>query len=160
MKRAISFASTLLALSLLVGCPSEPPKSTGQGTASGTASGAASATAPASGTASSTTGVLPPRGNAFVGKGMYVTATSVELPRFKTMIAELKAAGGNMIILDAKDEDGIVSWHSTVPLVKEMKADHDGPCPDLKERIAYAHSQGIHVAARVCCFHDPIEAKA
>lgn len=162
MKRAISFASTLLALCLLASCANETPKSTG-GTASGAAnpaSGAASATAPASGTASNTTSVLPTRGKPFVGKGMYVTATSVELPRFKTMIAELKAAGGNMIIFDAKDEGGIVSWPSKVPLVKQMHADKEGPIPDLKAKIAYAHSQGIHVAARVCCFHDPIEAKA
>jgi hypothetical protein len=93
---------------------------------------------------------------AFVAKGMYVTATSMALPRFKTMLAELKGAGGNSIVFDAKDEDGIVSWPASVPLAKAIGAFKEGPLRDLKSKVAYAHAQGIHVIGRICCFHDPI----
>jgi hypothetical protein len=132
----------------------------------GAASGAVDA-ASISGAASGTSGAAEgsnedgtaKRGTPFVARGIYMTATSVELPRFKTMIAELKAAGGNTIVFDAKDEDGVVQYRSKLPEVRQINADHDGPIRDLKAKIDYAHSQGIHVAGRVCCFHDPILAK-
>ena len=96
----------------------------------------------------------------FEAKGMYVTSTSVELPRFKTMIADLKAAGGNTIVFDAKDEWGIVFYDTKVPLAETIKADKDRVIKDLKAKVDYAHSQGIHVAGRVVVFQDPILAKA
>lgn len=95
----------------------------------------------------------------FVARGIYMTATSMQIDRFYTLVDGLKKAGGNTVIFDAKDEDGIVSYKSNVPLAKEIGASDHGPLRDLKKRVDYLHANGIHVAGRICLFHDPILAK-
>lgn len=169
MKHVHIALSSLVALSLLAGCASEDkPKQTdglapqtnksavlahGTPNEAGAAQNAVSAAAPAG-------MLITPKPRDFEAKGMYVTSTSVELPRFKTLIASLKAAGGNTIVFDAKNEAGIVKYDSKVPLAETIKADKDRVIRDLKAKVAYAHSQGIHVAGRVVVFQDPILAKA
>lgn len=159
MKHAFSAVSSLLVLSLLIGgCSPEDTPSPTEG--SQEATGAAQPESAASKTVQAAAPTRPGKDKTFEAKGMYVTATSVALPRFKTMIADLKAAGGNTIVFDAKNEWGVVQYPSEVPLAKQINASKDGPIKDLKGRLAYAHEQGIHVVARIVTFQDPILAKA
>ncbi|MEB3285443.1 MAG: putative glycoside hydrolase [Candidatus Sericytochromatia bacterium] len=92
-------------------------------------------------------------------RGIYITATSMVLPRYQTLMKGLKASGGNLLVFDAKDEGGIISWKTEVPLAKTLGASKDGPIRDLKAKVAEAHAQGVYVAGRVVCFHDPILAR-
>jgi hypothetical protein len=185
MQRHITSKISVAVIALLLaGCPSgkeQNATTSSSDAASGaavttqtSATGGASIVPGASGTeattgnaaASGAVNVAPagalftPRPRNFAAKGIYMTATSVEIARWKPMLQKLKASGGNMILFDAKDEDGIVQWHSKVPLVKAMHADKEAPIQDLMKKIKEAHAMGIHVAGRVCCFHDPILAKA
>lgn len=95
----------------------------------------------------------------FEAKGIYMTATSMQIDRFYKLVDGLQKAGGNTVVFDAKDEDGIVSYKSNVPLAKQIGASEQGPLRDLKKRVDYLHSKGIHVVGRICLFHDPILAK-
>lgn len=95
----------------------------------------------------------------FDARGIYVTATTMQLSRLDTLVKGLKQVGGNTVVFDAKDEDGIVSYRSNVPLVREIGADREGPIRDLKARVRSLHERGIHVAGRICLFHDPILAR-
>lgn len=95
----------------------------------------------------------------FEAKGIYLTATSMQIDRFYKLVDGLKAVGGNTVVFDAKDEDGIVSYQSNVSLAKEIGAAKEGPIRDLKKRVDYLHSKGFHVAGRICLFHDPILAR-
>lgn len=172
MKPVFATLSALLALSVIAGCAPETKSSTSTNSEAQTnkqsvlahdsSTTNASTTSAAGGQdAAAATQMVKGKPKDFEGKGAYFTATSVELPRFKTMLAAMKAAGGNMIVFDGKDEDGIVSWKSNVPLAKKINAFKEGPIQgDLKAKVELAHKYGIHVAARVCCFHDPILAKA
>jgi hypothetical protein len=154
---------TLLTASLLSACAeNQRTEEAGAESASpgAQASGAATTTAAASGAPA----VTPVPGHTpivkgFEGRGVYFTATTMVLPRYQTMMKALKAAGGNMFVFDAKDEGGIVSWKSQVPLAKAIKADAEGPIRDLKAKVDEAHKLGIHVAGRIVCFNDPILAK-
>ena len=170
MQRNLTSQVSILALaSILAGCPSSEdprnatssPGTTAAAGASGAASVVPGATAAATASGAAPVGALfTPRPRTFEAKGVYFTATSVEMSsRWKPWLKALKAAGGNMVLFDAKDEDGIVQWQSKVPLSKEMGASKEGPIRDLKAKIKEAHDMGIHVAGRVCCFHDPILAK-
>jgi hypothetical protein len=175
MKHVHTTLSSLVALSLLVGgcAPSDKSsKSTdpqaptnksdvlAHGTPNEAPKDAAAQAAAATAEAAPAEGTVKRKPRNFEAKGMYVTSTSVELPRFKTMIADMKAAGGNTIVFDAKDEWGIVFYDTKVPLAEKIKADKDRVIKDLKAKVAYAHSQGVHVAGRVVVFQDPILAKA
>ena len=95
----------------------------------------------------------------FDARGIYVTATSMQLSRLDRLVTGLRQVGGNTVVFDAKDEDGIVSYRSKVPLVREIGADREGPIRDLKAKVRSLHDRGIHVAGRICLFHDPILAR-
>lgn len=147
----------VVTLALLAACnqakQEDAPAATG-----GSAAPAAAAATP-SAAASPTAPGRSPVPKTFEGRGVYFTATTMVLPRYQTMMKQLKAAGGNMFVFDAKDEGGIVSWKSQVPLAKAIKADAEGPIRDLKAKVDEAHKLGIHVAGRIVCFNDPILAK-
>lgn len=96
----------------------------------------------------------------FEAKGIYMTATSIQIDRFHTMTDNLVKSGGNTVVFDVKNEDGIVSYQSQVPMVKQIGADKNGPIRDLKSRVKEMHDKGIHVAGRIVLFKDPILAKA
>jgi hypothetical protein len=96
----------------------------------------------------------------FEAKGIYMTATSIQIDRFHTMTDALVKSGGNTVVFDVKNEDGIVSYKSQVPMVKQIGADKEGPIQDLKTRVKQMHDKGIHVAGRIVLFKDPILAKA
>ncbi|MEB3197205.1 MAG: putative glycoside hydrolase [Candidatus Sericytochromatia bacterium] len=154
--------SLLVVASLLVGCA--PKASDGEASGANAATTAPATTAPRTASASPASsepsaGAVAPRAKNFEARGIYITATSMVLPRYVPMLKALKAAGGNTIVFDGKDEGGIVSWQSQVPLAKAIGASKEGPIRDLKAKVAEAHKLGIHVAGRVVCFHDPILAK-
>lgn len=162
MKHALHIVSPLVVASLLLaGCAPESKSQSAQGASSAaqaaeTRTDAAKPAAPAEAPAKPAKVGKPKN---FEAKGMYVTATSMALPRYKDLIAGIKGAGGNTIVFDAKDEWGLVMYNSKLPLVKQMKADREAPIKNLKEKVDYAHQHGIHVAARIVCNQDPILAK-
>ncbi len=95
----------------------------------------------------------------FDARGIYVTATTMQISRLDRLVTALRQVGGNTVVFDAKDEDGIVSYRSSVPLVRQIDADREGPIRDLKAKVMALHERGIHVAGRICLFHDPILAR-
>lgn len=100
------------------------------------------------------------KSKSFEAKGIYMTATSIQIDRFHTMTDALVKSGGNTVVFDVKNEDGIVSYKSQVPMVKTIGADKEGPIRDLATRVKQMHDKGIHVAGRIVLFKDPILAKA
>lgn len=102
----------------------------------------------------------PSKPKTFEARGIYMTATSIQIDRFHTMTDALVKAGGNTVVFDVKNEDGIVSYKSNVPMVKQIGADKEGPIQDLRTRVKQMHDKGIHVAGRIVLFKDPILAKA
>jgi hypothetical protein len=159
--------ASLLTLALLGACASQAADKTSSPAPTGSAAAASSSLAPASNPAPSGApgaSASPARERSArareEARGIYITATSMVLPRYADMLKALKASGGNLVVFDAKDEGGIVSWKSKVPLAKAIKADAEGPIRDLKAKVDQAHKAGVRVAGRVVCFHDPILARA
>lgn len=159
------FATIVVASALLAACNQAkqgdaPPATGATATAGATGAPATSGSgAPLTTLAASPAPTRSPVPKTFEGRGVYLTATTMVLPRYQTHLKALKAAGGNMFVFDAKDEGGIVSWKSKVPLAKAIKADAEGPIRDLKAKVDEAHKLGVHVAGRIVCFNDPILAK-
>lgn len=110
-------------------------------------------------TSVATPSVAAQKTKTFEARGIYLTATSMQIDRFYKLVDGLKKSGGNTVVFDGKNEDGIVSYPTNVPLAKEVGASKEGPLRDIKKRIDYLHANGIHVVSRICLFHDPILAK-
>jgi hypothetical protein len=70
-------------------------------------------------------------------------------------IEKLAARKLNAVVLDAKDYMGTVNYPTQAKLAVDTGAAKDPPIPDFFRAIRFAHAKGIHVIARIPCFHDP-----
>jgi hypothetical protein len=93
-------------------------------------------------------------------KGVYVRGSTAATPLFMGLLDRMAARGMNLIVLDAKDYDGLVTYHSQIPLVVESGAAKDAPVRDMARTVRFAHAKGIRVAMRVSCFEDEYMTKA
>jgi len=95
----------------------------------------------------------------FNARGIYVTGNTAGAERILTLAKKLKSFGGNTIIFDAKDIDGVVTYKSSVRLAKEIGATKKSQIRDISKLIYLLHKNGIHVTARIALFCDIILAK-
>ena len=95
----------------------------------------------------------------FNAKGIYITGNTAGTERILTLAKKLKSFGGNTIIFDAKDVDGIVTYKSSVPLAKKIGATRKSQIRDISKMIYLLHREDIHVVARIALFCDVILAK-
>jgi hypothetical protein len=87
-------------------------------------------------------------------RGVYVRGSTAATPLFMGLLERMAARGMNLIVLDAKDYDGLVTYRSQIPLVLESGAAKDAPIRDMARTVRFAHEKGIRVAMRVSCFED------
>jgi hypothetical protein len=93
-------------------------------------------------------------------RGVYVRGSTAATPLFMALLERMAARGMNLIVLDAKDYDGLVTYRSQIPLVIESGAAKDAPVRDMARTVRFAHAKGIRVAMRVSCFEDEYMARA
>jgi hypothetical protein len=93
-------------------------------------------------------------------RGVYVRGSTAATPLFMALLDRMAARGMNVIVLDAKDYDGLVTYPSKIPLVVETGAAKDAPIRDMARTVRFAHAKGIRVAMRVSCFEDEFMTKA
>ena len=93
-------------------------------------------------------------------RGLYVRGGTAGGTLFMPLLARMAERGMNMIVLDAKDYDGLVTYRSKVPLAVETGATKGAPIRDMARTVRFAHAQGIRVAMRISCFEDEFIAHA
>jgi peptidoglycan/xylan/chitin deacetylase (PgdA/CDA1 family) len=102
---------------------------------------------------------IVPREKTFEAKGIYVTGTIAGSGEVWDLVKDLKAHGGNTVVFDAKDMNGVITYKTQVPLAKEIKAYKGDMIQDLPKFIERLHAEGIHAVARVAQFHDALLAQ-
>ena len=95
----------------------------------------------------------------FNAKGIYITGNTAGIERILILAKKLKSFGGNTIVFDAKDVDGIVTYKSSVRLAKTIGATRKSQIRDISKMIYLLHREDIHVVARIALFCDIILAK-
>ncbi len=95
----------------------------------------------------------------FNAKGIYITGNTAGTESILTLAKKLKSLGGNTIVFDVKDVDGVVTYKSSVSLAKEIGATRKSQIKDISKMIYLLHRDGIHVVARIALFCDEILAK-
>jgi hypothetical protein len=93
-------------------------------------------------------------------RGVYVRGGTAGGTLFLPLLDRMAERGMNMIVLDAKDYDGWVTYKSKVPLAVETGATKGAPIRDMARTVRFAHAKGIRVAMRVSCFEDEFIAHA
>lgn len=83
--------------------------------------------------------------------GRYLTADQITAENLRSAAAQVKAAGGDMLVLQMKPASGQLSWKSAVELADEIDA--NGTL-ELAETISELQADGVRFGAAVSCLAD------
>lgn len=93
-------------------------------------------------------------------KGLYMTGYIAGGDKsFHDLLAYMKSSGLNAVVIDVKDDDGLVTFAVDVPAVKESGANKTVKVADMPGRIKELHDNGIYVIGRIVTFVDPVMAR-
>lgn len=107
--------------------------------------------------ASSPSPLLPPHVDV---RGLYMTGyTAGDDARFQELLEFIERKGLNAVVIDAKDDDGRVSWRTQVPLARAIGAGSD-KIRDPAARLGELKRRGIYAIARVVVYADPLLASS
>jgi hypothetical protein len=87
--------------------------------------------------------------------GIYSTSWIAGSKRMEELISFIKATKMNAIVIDIKDDTGMLSYPSTVPLAQEIGATSKR-IANLKELVARLKQENIYPIARQVVFKDPL----
>ena len=93
----------------------------------------------------------------FSARAVHITgpAAGGELARFIQMAKDTEL---NALMIDLKDEKGLVYYNTQNPTAIDIGADFGSY--NLSETVARAHAEGLYVIGRLVLFNDPIAAAA
>jgi hypothetical protein len=87
----------------------------------------------------------------FEMRGIYLTGYTAGSDKGLELIRRWRAAGGNAVVFDIKDFDGLVDVPFKHPLACEQK---HLPIRNLPKLVSFLHSQGLHAIVRIAVFRD------
>lgn len=86
----------------------------------------------------------------FEVRAIYLTGVMAGSEHGERIIRHWREVGGNAVVFDIKDSDGIVNIAFDHPLATGQKH----YIPDLPKFVRFVHSQNMHAIARVAIFRD------
>jgi hypothetical protein len=93
-------------------------------------------------------------------RGLYIRGGTAQSSLYTAVLSRMQKRNLNLIVLDAKDYDGLLTYKSKVQLAIDSGATKSAPIRNLERTIRFAHSYGVRVAMRVSCFEDEFMVKA
>ncbi len=103
---------------------------------------------------------FPPLGPADAIRGLYVSYFAIGHPETRQRILELlDTTEFNAVIIDAKGDDGLLSYPTQIPLAHKIGAAHP-TAKDLATLLAQLKNSGIYTIARLVTFKDTPLAKS
>lgn len=86
----------------------------------------------------------------FEVRAIYLTGTMAGSAKGLDLMRDWRKLGGNSIVFDLKDSDGIVN----VPFQHPLSNDKYVPIRNLAKFVNFAHSLNLHVIGRIAIFRD------
>lgn len=91
-------------------------------------------------------------------RGIYSTSWIAGSSKMDEIIRFIKQTRVNTLVIDVKDDTGIISFPASVPLAREIGATSHRVA-NLKELLSRLHQEHIYTIARIVVFKDPLLAK-
>lgn len=89
-------------------------------------------------------------------KAIYLTGYIAGSDRkFNELVDVVKSTGLNAMVIDAKDDDGRISWVTEIPLAVETGS-NSKKIKDIRQRIQALEENSVYSIARVVVFADPL----
>jgi hypothetical protein len=103
---------------------------------------------------------LPPEdmadNNAVKAKGIYVTSHTVGRPdRFNALMDLIRDTELNSMVIDVKNDHGVMSYRSDIQIVQELNANTSLPIKDIDAVMLQLKERDIYPIARIVVFRDP-----
>ena len=93
---------------------------------------------------------------AIKAKGIYVTANSAGFEsRFNSFIDMIEKTELNAMVIDVKNDWGLMTYPSEIEIVKEVMKDTPKPVRDIKSLMSRLDEENIYPIARIVVFRDP-----
>ncbi|MGI9104547.1 MAG: putative glycoside hydrolase [Terriglobales bacterium] len=83
-------------------------------------------------------------------RAIYLTGVMAGSVNGMSLIRRWREAGGNAVVFDVKDSDGIVN----IPFTHPLNGGSHPYIPNLAKFTRWLHSQGLHAIARIAIFRD------
>lgn len=95
-------------------------------------------------------------------RGLYVNRWAAVGRRINELVGVAKTTEVNSLVIDVKDDRGLVLYRSRVPLAREIGADTTNPMSLARVRalLDTMHAHDIYPIARIVVVKDPLLAKA
>ncbi|MDP8203809.1 MAG: putative glycoside hydrolase [Candidatus Tenebribacter mawsonii] len=90
-------------------------------------------------------------------KGIYLTAYTINTPKFYTLLDSAESAGINTLIFDLKNMNGHVFFR--MPQKGFLESENIKPIINIAKVVKAAHKQNMRAVARVVMFHDQLTAQ-
>ena len=90
-------------------------------------------------------------------KGIYLTAYTINTPKFYTILDSAEAAGMNTLIFDLKNMNGHVFFR--MPQKGFLQSENIKPIVNIDKVVNAAHERNMRAVARLVMFHDQITAQ-
>ncbi len=87
----------------------------------------------------------------FEVRAIYLTGAMAGGEHGLSIIRRWRAAGGNAVVFDIKDSDGLLSIHFDDPLAPHQ---NHPPIHNLPKFLRFLHEQDLHAIARIAIFRD------
>ena len=88
-------------------------------------------------------------------RGLYLTGHTVGHPRYQDLLEMVEETELNALVIDVKDDHGLMSYSSDISKVQEIGADETVPVSDMRKVLEELQDKGIFPIARVVVFKDP-----
>ena len=90
-------------------------------------------------------------------KGIYLTAYTINTPKFHAVLDSAEAAGINTLIFDLKNMNGHVFFR--MRQTGFLEGENIKPIVDINKVVKAAHKRNMRAVARVVMFHDQLTAQ-
>lgn len=91
-------------------------------------------------------------------RGIYITSWIAGSSRIDELIGFVKKTQVNTLVIDVKDDTGMISYPSELPMAKKIGAG-SRRAPQLRELLARLRQEHIYTIARIVVFKDPLLAQ-
>lgn len=78
-----------------------------------------------------------------------------ELNKLEKILGIAEATEVNALVIDIKNDDGLVSWASDIAMVNKIKSNESISIKDYTKLMDYLKNKNIYTIARIVCFKDP-----
>jgi hypothetical protein len=102
---------------------------------------------------------LPPEGQvenpSVRAKAIYLTGHTVGRDRFYELLALVESTELNAVVIDVKNDHGMMSYPSEIEIVREVGANRSSPVKDIHKIMDELKERDIYPIARIVVFRDP-----